>query len=165
MLIDINVMEPEQINLYYNFEILTVGSCQNLTALIKYYSKINQSFKRSVKIKRRIKLKSNLLMNVPIQIKNNQSFSTNRFLIFELSYNGSAKRLIQRNGIIYAYIMNAKTKFIQIRNDSSKSFVLPHYFYIGYFVEYIEKNYFNVQSEAHDLTAKTFIKILTVNGS
>jgi hypothetical protein len=61
-----DVMGSEQINLYHNFGILTVGSCQNLTALIKYYSKINQLFKRSIKIKRRIKLESNLLMNIPI---------------------------------------------------------------------------------------------------
>jgi hypothetical protein len=65
-----NDIEPKQINLYHNLEILIIGSCQNLTAPIKYHSKINQLFKRSIKIKRRIKLKPNLLMNVPIQIKN-----------------------------------------------------------------------------------------------
>jgi hypothetical protein len=43
-----------------------MGSCQNLTALIEYYSKSNQFFKKSVKIKRRIKLEFNLLMNVSI---------------------------------------------------------------------------------------------------
>jgi hypothetical protein len=66
-----DVMESEQINLYYSLEILIMGSCQNLITLIKYYSKINQSFKKSVKIKRRIKLEFNLLMNILIQIKNN----------------------------------------------------------------------------------------------
>jgi hypothetical protein len=93
MFIDMDVIGSEQINLYYNLEILIVGSCQNLTALIKYYSKINQFFKRSVKIKRRIKLKPNLLVNVPIQMKNNQSLSTDRSLIFKLFYNGGAKQL------------------------------------------------------------------------
>jgi hypothetical protein len=92
--IDMNVIEPEQINLCHNLRILTVGNCQNLTAPIKYHSKINQSFKKSIKIKRRIKLKSNSLMNVPIQMKNSQSLLINRFLIFEPFYNGSAKRLI-----------------------------------------------------------------------
>jgi hypothetical protein len=66
-----DVMGSEQINLCHNFEILTMSSYQNLTALIEYYSKINQFFKKLVKIKRRIKLESNLLMNVLIQIKNN----------------------------------------------------------------------------------------------
>jgi hypothetical protein len=61
-----NVMKPEQINLYHNFEILTVGSCQNLTAPIECHSKINQLLKKSVKIKRRIKLKFNSLVNVSI---------------------------------------------------------------------------------------------------
>jgi hypothetical protein len=61
-----DVMKSEQINLCHNLEILTVDSCQNLTTPIKYYFKINQSFKRLIKIKRRIKLKSNSLMNVPI---------------------------------------------------------------------------------------------------
>jgi hypothetical protein len=112
MLIDINVIESKQINLYYNLEILTMGSCQNLTASIKYHSKINQPLKKSVKIKRRIKLEPNSLMNVPIQIKNSQSLPTNRSLIFKLFYNESAKRLIQGNEIIYAYIMNAKIKII-----------------------------------------------------
>jgi hypothetical protein len=61
-----DVIESEKIDLYHNFEILIVSSCQNLTALIECHSKINKFFKRSVKIKRRIKLESNLLMNVPI---------------------------------------------------------------------------------------------------
>jgi hypothetical protein len=98
-------------------------------------------------------------------MKNSQSLPTNRSLIFELSYNEGAKRLIQKNGAIYAHIINAKTEFIQIRNDNNKLFVLSYHFYVGYFVEYIKKNYFNVQSEAHDLTIKIPIKILTVNGS
>jgi hypothetical protein len=136
-----------------------------LTALIKYHSKINQFLKRSIKIKRRIKLEFNSLMNVLIQIKNNQSLPTDRSLIFELFYNGDAKRLIQENGIIYVYIMNVKIKFIQIRNDNNKSFIFSRHLYVGYFVEYIEEDYFNVQFETHDLTAKIFIKIPTVNGS
>jgi hypothetical protein len=142
-----------------------MGSCQNLIALIKYHFKINQFFKRSIKIKRRIKLESNLLINVLIQIKNSQSLPTDRFLIFKPSYNGGAKRLIQGNGAIYAYIMNAKIEFIQIRNDNSKLFVLSYHLHIGYFVKYIKKDYFNVQFETHDLTVKAFIKISTVNES
>jgi hypothetical protein len=66
MLIGMNVIKSEQINLYHNLKILTVSSCQNLTAPIKYHSKINQPFKKSIKIKRRIKLESNSLVNVPI---------------------------------------------------------------------------------------------------
>jgi hypothetical protein len=61
-----NVIKPKQINLYHNFGILIVGSCQNLTTLIEYYSKTNQFFKKSIKIKYRIKLESNSLINVPI---------------------------------------------------------------------------------------------------
>jgi hypothetical protein len=61
-----DVMGPKQINLYHNFKILIIGIYQNLIAPIECHSKINQSFKRSVKIKRRIKLESNLLIKVPI---------------------------------------------------------------------------------------------------
>jgi hypothetical protein len=64
--IDMDVIELKLINLCYNLEIFTVSNCQNLTASIECHSKINQSFKKFVKIKYRIKLKFNSLMNVPI---------------------------------------------------------------------------------------------------
>jgi hypothetical protein len=70
MLIDIYVIKLKLINLYHNFEILIVGNFQNLITSIECHSKIKQSFKRLIKIKYRIKLEFNSLMNVPIQIKN-----------------------------------------------------------------------------------------------
>lgn len=170
MFIKMNIMNSKQMILNFDNKIMIISTCENIEISISFHRK-NASIDRTIRAAAKIIVSMKTTMIISIRIKKFK-ISTNRSYNFYFKI----KRQLKSKNKYFAYVTKIKMIAIQIKNTSTKSYVISKNFKIEHFCNYDEKNCFLTTSKNNHLivisnqilnvkTLKTneFIKTMLLN--
>ena len=157
ILIEMNTMTSKKIVLNFQNKVLYVSLCKKLVIFIKIISKSNARVKRVIMTKQEIIVLSKFVFNVKIYMKEKSLF-VDRDYIFELDWR-SLIAFLKITEDFYIHIVNCNMTMIQIKNDLSTSAKISRRVRLNLFIEYEEKDCFQINLEFHDVVVVTQIQV------
>jgi hypothetical protein len=139
----IDIIGPENINVFTSINRMIINSCQNLQIPIHIRMKENDRIKRIIQTKKRLIISTRSIIMVLIFIRRKIKLSKIRNFIFEsISFD-----IIKLEEEITAAIMNAHTIYIEIRNIINKSIIINRKRRLGIIEKYEAEKYYLIMKE------------------
>jgi hypothetical protein len=117
---EMNIIEPENINVFTSINRIIINSCQNLQISVQIRMKEDDRIKRIIQIKKRLTISARLTVIIPIFIRKKIKLSEIRNFIFEPIFFDTIK--LEKE--ITTTIMNAYMIYVEIRNITNKSIII-----------------------------------------
>ena len=128
---------------------LSITSCEDFVIVISI-NLINSRVDRVIRIKAVIRLASNAMIEVSIQIREKDNLSSKRDYLFQ-----SATSIeLESEDDVFTHVIDTNINFVQIRNATTESVVLSKYVKLERIQDYKEENCYLAASENMHLVAK-----------
>ena len=158
ILLEMNTMTSKKIILNFQNKILYVSLCKKLIIFIQIVSKSNARMRQVVMTKQEIIVSSKVVFNVKIYMRKKKSLLVDRDYIFELDRR-SLIAFLRVTRDFYTHIVDCNMTMIQMKNDLSISTKISRRARLNLFIEYEEKNCFQINFKFHDVVVVTQTQI------
>ena len=130
MLIGNDVLTAQKIKLDPGSGMMTIGSCQNLTAKIDVITKDNSRFKRTIRSQGTVVIPAMSTVSVPVTYRG--TIPEDRDFLFE----PQCKQDLGHDGGVYAHVVDSSLSFVQLSNTTDHPTQITRRTRLGSVVEF-----------------------------
>ena len=144
ILIELDIITPERININFTTQSIKIDSYRGIKVPIDSRAR-SEPIKRTVKSSSRIVLPART--TIPVPIAYTSELPQNRDLLFKPKYSLQ----LGHAGGVYAYIVDASFRKVQVRNNTDQDIIILRKARLGTLEEYNQNKYFPIEAHHADL--------------